>query len=570
MSEQVQQQPAEFSYGALVKSLIFGFVQENRKKIAGYACLLFLGTVFSIVGITKVSAALYKNVSTGQRRTAIQLLCAIIVLSLSVTAINFGIDRLEGYIQPSFRRYVKLHLLEKVFQKNRQRYLDNILPIRYRSFVSATSQSTYHLFSNIIRTYIPNSILLIIMTGFLFYLSWKYGLVFLLCVGICVLIFYLKQNSIVQLSSNAEKVSRSGDAFTFDILSSLQTVVSKDTIKQEMNSIKKRVLRAQNLQVTQNHKLDNMNYTINVTVAVSIFVIMGLAIFSMKKSTESEDPSNGSSTVNILAVLSLMATLRTKLTGLSSTNIASMSHYARGSANQLPELDKIQPLQSDDISQRLCTTNDCPIRVQFNNVGFKYDGQKEFIIRNFNWSLSPGQISVLKAHSGSGKSTLAKLLLRFYAVNDGDIRMNDVPIQAIPLQELRSKISFVNQDIPLLNRSIQECLTYSNNASKSEVMKLWSGVQTYFPNKNLQSKIGRDGSSLSTGQKQLLRIINSVLCTNVKVVIFDEPCSGLNEELRQIVLDLIRAAAYEWGKTVWLITHDSAVAAIGDSVKVLE
>lgn len=554
----------EKTFDKIVRKLILGFIRENRGQIAVYAVLLFVGTLLSVVGITKVSAALYKSVSGEDKKMSFKLLLAIIVLSLCVTGTNFFIDRLEGAIAPNFQKYVKLHLLAKIFETNRKRYLDNILPIRYRAFVSATSNSTYYLFNSIIRTYAPNIILLVIMTGFLCYLDWKYGSIFIAGVTICAAVFLLRQRNVVKLSTDAEKQRRYTDGFTFDVVSSLRTVVARDTIDKEMNTIQNEITKATQMHITMNHRTDDLNYTINLTVAIVIFIIMFIAI--SKIGTKAK-------IVNILAALSLMGSLRVKLTGLSSTNVAAVSEYAKGRANQLPELDTTLESTKDMLThnskQLICpkiATADCKVEVEFRNVTFGYDGHDN-CITNFSWTLEPARINVLRARSGAGKTTLAKLLLRMYKPKQGQIFINRKEINNYSLRDLRLCCTFINQDQALLNRSIFQTLTYAVDTDRKTVESLWSTVKRYYPEKTLDSSVGRDGCNLSTGQKQIIRLLNAVLTEHSRVLILDEPCSGLHSDLRDLVLNLIREAAYMHKKTVWLITHDEETSAIGDSIK---
>jgi ABC-type bacteriocin/lantibiotic exporter with double-glycine peptidase domain len=119
----------------------------------------------------------------------------------------------------------------------------------------------------------------------------------------------------------------------------------------------------------------------------------------------------------------------------------------------------------------------------------------------------------------------------------------------------------------MLNRTIFQTLTYAVDTDRKTVESLWSTVKRYYPEKTLDSSVGRDGCNLSTGQKQIVRLLNAVLTEHARVLILDEPCSGLHSDLRDLVLNLIREAAYTHHKTVWLITHDEETASIGDSVK---
>jgi ABC-type bacteriocin/lantibiotic exporter with double-glycine peptidase domain len=385
-------------------------------------------------------------------------------------------------------------------------------------------------------------------------------------VAVCALIFMSRRKHLTDLSKAAEMQQRSADGFVFDVVSALKTVISRDTIQKELRDIEKHIQMSEKMTIEMNHATDNLNYAINLAVAVVIFSIMGLAVGKLK--------TPESKVVNILAALSLMSSLRGKLTGLSSTNVATVAEFARGQANQLHELDaedvwSNQPRDLHCLDDTSSSSQTSGMHVRFENVTFGYSNSDHTCIRNFSWEILPGKINVLRARSGAGKSTLAKLLLQIYPLNSGRILIDDQDSKQIDLSEIRSSVTFINQDLVMFNRSILQILQYGTQASRQEVRDAWDGVKHYFDGKDLESSVGKDGENLSTGQKQIVRMLNCVL-SDAKLMILDEPCSGLNHDLREIVQDLIQQSAYVHNKTVWLITHDDQIARMGDTTKTLK
>lgn len=554
------------SFFTLIKTVIKEFVRKNAGNVALYAVLLLCGTLISVVGITKTFAKLYKVVSEGDQSSSYKLLFLIIGLSLALLVINFFIDRTEGWLGPSFQRFVKTKLLKQVFQNNEEQFLDNILPIKYRAFISASSSASHYLFQVFMKTYLPNAILLVILAAFLFSLSVEYGIIFSIITVLSILLFAVNKEWLLKLSTNAEKVSRQSDGFAFDVLQSLKTVISKNTSDTELNEINQKFFKTQNKLIEMNHMTDYISYGINLVVAIGIFIIMYIAIKKL---------GTGVAPVAVLTALSLMATLRSKLVGFSATNIQAIGEYARGNANNLEELKPSNqtPNQTNQTNQKIFKLKKAPLllrqtndKIEFRNVSFSYANDNKPVIQNFSWKLQPNKINVLRANSGRGKSTLAKLLLRLYEIDSGEIIMNRVNIEDIPHKQLRQKLCFINQDMQMLNRTIKEVIMYGNTNEKlSEMHKLWQSVKPYFKKQTLSSSVGRNGNNLSSGQKQSLRIINAML-SDADVLILDEPCSGLNEELKNWVKERILNA--KKNKTIWLITHnDELASALADHIK---
>ena len=486
---------------------------------------------------------MYKQVSDNKRQKSFQLFYLIIVVSLVITTLNYFIDYKENELAPKFRSHVILSLTKKIFDENNKK-LHDILPIKYRRYVSSTSHASYYLFQSIIKTYIPNIVLLLILLLFLFKLDKTYFIIFVIAIIICFLIFRLNQSTLILKATTAEQHIRSTDNYSFDILSSLNTVISRGMENKEFDQVQKNVVSTEDLIIEFNHMTDNVNYGINYLVAIIIFLIMALALNKVGK--------ENNNTVNILAALSLMQTLRTKLVGLSSTNIAAINEYSKAKSNTLDQLYKHNEIEKIETNYKI---KDNP-SIEFDNVSFKYEKTNTNILNDFNFTVLNDQINILKGNSGSGKSTACKLLLKLFKPCSGDILIDKMSIKNISNKELRKNIIFLNQDLNILNRSIADIINYGNNASIQEIRTGFKEVSKYFPNKTLSSIVGRNAENLSSGQKMIIRVLNTRY-SDAKVIILDEPTTGMNDSLKKVVLKMIRQLNDT--KTVLIITHSSAV-----------
>lgn len=177
----------------------------------------------------------------------------------------------------------------------------------------------------------------------------------------------------------------------------------------------------------------------------------------------------------------------------------------------------------------------------FENVTFSYEDQ--VVLEDFNLTIPKGKTYALVGQSGSGKSTIANLITRFYDIEKGTIKIDDINIKALKLTSLRHLTGLVTQDSILFNDTIANNIKIGKpEATDDEVIEAlkianaWEFVKE-LPN-GIETNIGDAGSKLSGGQKQRLNIARTVL-KNPPIMILDEATSALDTESEKIVQDAL-------------------------------
>ncbi len=197
-------------------------------------------------------------------------------------------------------------------------------------------------------------------------------------------------------------------------------------------------------------------------------------------------------------------------------------------------------------------------KIEFVNVNFKYDNNKEHAVLNgFNLEIPSGQKIGVVGLSGAGKSTITKLLLRFNDVDEGAVLIDDIDIKQITQNELRRNISYVPQEPLLFHTTIKENVRVGkHNATDSEVIEALNAAHAYefvgvLPEK-IDSIVGERGVKLSGGQKQRIAIARAVL-QNAPIIVLDEATSALDSESEQIIKSSFREILK--GRTAIVIAH---------------
>lgn len=194
--------------------------------------------------------------------------------------------------------------------------------------------------------------------------------------------------------------------------------------------------------------------------------------------------------------------------------------------------------------------------VEFDHVSFGYDPEK-IVIKDFSASVKKGQKIAIVGPTGAGKSTMVKLLMRFYDVNTGAIKIDGHNIQDFNRDDLRDLFGMVLQDTWLFNGSIMENIRYGKlDATEEEVKEAAKaahvdGFIRALPN-GYHMELNEEASNVSQGQKQLLTIARAIL-SDPKILILDEATSSVDtrtEILIQKAMDNLME-----GRTSFIIAH---------------
>ncbi|NAZ98604.1 ABC transporter ATP-binding protein [Vibrio toranzoniae] len=214
--------------------------------------------------------------------------------------------------------------------------------------------------------------------------------------------------------------------------------------------------------------------------------------------------------------------------------------------------------------------------IEFNKVHFNYNEEKS-VFNDLELNIKPGEKVGIVGRSGSGKSTLVNLLLRFYDVNSGHIRIDGQDISQIEQESLRKHIGMITQDTSLLHRSIKENILYGDPAaSMDDVIAAAKQAHAHDfiqelkdenGNKAYDVEVGERGVKLSGGQRQRVAIAR-VLLKNAPILIMDEATSALDSEVESAIQENLDALME--GKTVIAIAHRLSTIAALDRLIVMD
>lgn len=248
--------------------------------------------------------------------------------------------------------------------------------------------------------------------------------------------------------------------------------------------------------------------------------------------------------------------------------ISTMLQQAMAAAERVFEfLDEEEEI---DTKESLITYDKVKGAVSFEHVSFGYDKDK-IIIHDFNCQVKPGQKIAIVGPTGAGKTTIVKLLMRFYHLNSGKIKVDGVDLENIKKEDINKIFGMVLQDAWLYSGKIIDNIRYGKlDATDEEVKEACSLARvdhfiTTLPD-GYNMEINEESSNISLGQKQLLTIARVILA-NPKILILDEATSSVDTRTEVLIQEAMDHLMQ--GRTSFIIAHRLSTIKNADLILVL-
>ena len=240
------------------------------------------------------------------------------------------------------------------------------------------------------------------------------------------------------------------------------------------------------------------------------------------------------------------------------------------SANRINEvLNTDSKIKDGEIDKDI---NNLKGEIEFKNVGFKYPGAEEYVLKNINFKINSGETIGVIGSTGSGKSTLINLIPRFYDVTEGEILLDGVNVKDMKLSYLYDKIGYISQKAILFKGDIKSNIKLGkiNNKKVSDKMvdeslKISQAYEFVSKMDNgIDSDVSQSGTNLSGGQKQRISIARAI-AREPEIYIFDDSFSALDYKTDL----LLRKELNKYTKNVTKFIVANRIGTIKDSDKII-
>jgi len=396
------------------------------------------------------------------------------------------------------------------------------------------------------------------LLGWLFWLDWKLTLV---SITVAPMIMLVVRYSSLRLRKVSGQSQRSMGMITHVIE---ETVTSQKVVKVFQGEAYEttRFLRANEIQ---------RGYAMRSTVAAAavaplVQMFTSIAVAMVVAMALANSGAATSTAGGFMSFLTAMLMLLTPIKRLSEANAT----LQRGLAAAESVFELMDEAPEKDTGTR--TLDRAVGRIELREVTFSYPGGTRPALSNLNLDIAPGKSLALVGRSGSGKSTLVSLLTRFYEIEQGEIRLDGIPLGEIRMADLRRQIALVSQDVRLFNDSLASNVAYGRpDADRGEIENAlraahaWEFVEQM--SEGIDTLIGENGVKLSGGQRQRIAIARAFF-KDAPILILDEATSALDSESERMVQ--IALEKLMQGRTTLVIAHRLSTIERADCIVVME
>ena len=447
---------------------------------------------------------------------------------------NYPEKKLEYGIYLDFK-LLSLRKISTIDYTEYQKIGTGKLVQRIENGSSAGRNVVFNFWLRLIRDLLPTIV-------FSVYFIWKIDkiITYILFVGY-MLIFIITNILLKFLYKIKEKILNSEELFNHFLVRGFMEMLVFRMSKQFPSEIKKTRSAKENI-VSSKVKM-NMIHEAFFTIFALLVAMLDIGILFYAWKTKN---------LTVGSIVALIALIENAYTPIAIFNVLYVQYKLdKASYKRFEEFLDLK----DDVQLTIGNAIHTDVgKIAIKNLSFQYEDRK--IIDDLSLSIKKGEKIAFVGESGSGKSTLIKILLGLLKYSQGKVRLGDMELRGICLDNLYDRVSFLSQDAPVFDGTIKENLVFEKNVSKEQMLDALSEVQLSHLVENLakglDTEIGEKGTCLSGGEKQRLAFAR-LWFENPELVILDEATSAMDNLTEEIVMKSVMQKMKD--KTVIAIAH---------------
>ncbi len=535
---------------------LYSFIKPYK---AQFYFLVFLTIAMAILAPTRpylIQIAIDEHVTIGDRGGLLKIVYILVGLMFLQAIVQWAHTYYSGWIGQVIIKDIRVRLYQHLL-KLRLKFFDNTPIGRLVTRNISDIETLADVFSEGLAAIVGDLLQLVTILAVMFYIDWKLTLVSLSTLPLMIISTYVFKEKIKVTFNDVRNAVSNLNSFLQEHITGMNIVQIFNREQREYDKFK-----SINKEHAAAHIRSVMYYSIYFPVAEIIQAIgIGLVVWYGAVGVLGMELQIG---VLISFIMYLQLFFRPIRMIADRFNTLQMGVVSSSRIFKL--LDS-----KDNIANE---GNHKPEKIkghiQLQNVWFAYVDE-EYVLKNINFEVPPGQTLALVGATGAGKSSIINLISRFYEINKGNILIDDTDIREFELGTLRKHIGVVMQDVFLFSNTIYYNITLGNpTITREQVLDAAEmvGARKFIERLpgGLDYNVMERGATLSVGQRQLISFVRAMVY-NPEIIILDEATSSVDTETEELIQDSIEKMMR--GRTSIVIAHRLSTIQKADKIIVM-
>ena len=550
------------AYDARLMRRLLSYLRPYRPQVFIALVMLLVGAAVEVVGPWLTQIAIDEAIPSGDLRLLALLAGAYVAAQLLSFLLQYG----EGLLTTWLGQSVMYDLRTEIFAKLQRadlRYYDRNPVGRLMTRITSDVETLNDLFSSGVVTVFGDLFTLVFIVAVMLRMDWRMALVTFAVLPFVFLVAFLFRARIREAYRDIRVRLARINAYLHERITGMRVVQLFN--REEADARRHEEINRDYLEA----HLRSITYYALFFPVIEVFTAIALALIIWYGGGQI---IQGAVTVGIVAAFLQYARRFFRPIQDLSEKYNLLQAAMASSERVFQLLDREEEVADPETPASLPRT--ARGEIEFESVWFAYgqreDGQPDWVIRGLSFRVAAGEKVAIVGHTGAGKTTIINLLMRFYDVQKGEIRLDGVPIRSLQLRELRSRIGLVLQDVFLFSQDVRYNVQLGAPIGDVRVVAAARRVGADPLIRRLplgyDQPLGERGASLSVGERQLVSFARA-LAFDPPILVLDEATSSVDSEIEA----RIEAATGELlaGRTSLVIAHRLSTVQGADRILVL-
>jgi ATP-binding cassette subfamily B multidrug efflux pump len=533
------------------------FAKPHKTAFLGLVFLTILAGALSPIRPYLIQLSVDKYMAEGDMGGLTNMALLMIGLLILQSIAQYTQTYLSGWLGQTIIRDIRVKLYNHILSL-KLKFFDNTQIGRLVTRNISDIETLSDVFSEGLASMAGDLLQLVFIVVLMFYTNWKLSLVSLSMFPLLIISTYVFKEKLKGAFNDARIAVANLNAFVQEHVTGMNIV---QIFGAEQREFKKFEV------INQEHKRANIKSVLYYSVYFPVAEVIGAAgtgllVWYGAKGVIAEEVTLGTLIAFIMYIAMFFRPIRAIADRFNTLQmgIVSIDRILKLLDNNdvIPETGVLSPVKLQG-------------QIEFKQVWFAYN-QEEWVLKNVSFSIKAGETVAFVGATGAGKSSIINLLTRFYDVNQGEIDIDNVPIQDYRIAALKRCIGVVLQDVFLFSGSIMNNITLGNPEITAEQVK--HAAELVGANKFIDNLPGgynypvmERGATLSVGQRQLISFVRAMVY-DPNVIVLDEATSSVDSETEELIQTAIEKLMA--GRTSVIVAHRLSTIQKANQIIVLD